>query len=85
MVPPLFLLVVNDVPSRRKDLMRRTLHFALAAAGVLVFAAPAAAQFRSAQQGSSRPISFAFGGGASVPIGDYKDALKAGQRIVVKR
>jgi len=60
------------------DLMRRTLHFALAAASVVVFAAPAAAQFRSSQQGSGRPISFAFGGGASLPIGDYKDALKAG-------
>jgi opacity protein-like surface antigen len=29
-------------------------------------------------QGSGRPISFAFGGGASVPIGSYKDALKTG-------
>lgn len=28
--------------------------------------------------GSTRPISVAFGGGASVPIGTYKDALKAG-------
>src|SRR5690348_5127375 len=58
--------------------MRRTLHFALAAASVVSLAAPAAAQFRSTQQGSGRPISFAFGGGASVPIGSYKDALKAG-------
>ena len=39
---------------------------------------PAAAQMRMNQQGSGRPISFAFGGGASVPIGTYKDALKAG-------
>jgi len=30
------------------------------------------------QQGSGRPISLAIGGGASVPIGTYKDALKAG-------
>lgn len=58
--------------------MRRTLHFALASASVVMLAAPAAAQFRSTQQGSGRPVSFAFGGGASVPIGDYKDALKAG-------
>jgi len=39
---------------------------------------PAAAQARMNQQGSGRPVSFAFGGGASVPIGTYKDALKAG-------
>jgi opacity protein-like surface antigen len=39
---------------------------------------PAAAQVRMTQQGSGRPISFAFGGGASVPVGSYKDALKAG-------
>ena len=58
--------------------MRRTLHLSLAAASVVVSAAPAAAQFRSTQQGSGRPISFAFGGGASVPIGDYKEALKTG-------
>lgn len=38
----------------------------------------AAAQMRMNQQGSGRPISFAFGGGASVPVGTYKDALKAG-------
>ena len=57
--------------------MRRTMHFTLAATSVVVLAAPAAAQFRSTQ-GSRRPVSFAFGGGASVPIGDYKDALKAG-------
>ena len=30
------------------------------------------------QQGFGRPISIAVGGGASVPIGGYKDALKAG-------
>jgi opacity protein-like surface antigen len=40
--------------------------------------APATAQVRMNQQGSGRPISIAFGGGASVPIGNYKDALKAG-------
>jgi opacity protein-like surface antigen len=39
---------------------------------------PAAAQVRMTEQGSGRPISFAFGGGASVPVGSYKDALKAG-------
>jgi opacity protein-like surface antigen len=43
-----------------------------------VTASPAAAQVRMNQQGSGRPISVAFGGGASVPIGTYKDALKAG-------
>jgi len=41
-------------------------------------ASPAGAQMRMGSQGSGRPISFAFGGGASVPIGTYKDALKAG-------
>ena len=45
----------------------------------VVASSTAAAQFRTNQPGgSSRPISFAFGGGASVPIGSYKDALKAG-------
>ena len=39
---------------------------------------PAAAQMRMGQQGSGRPISIAIGGGASVPVGTYKDALKAG-------
>jgi len=39
---------------------------------------PAGAQVLMTQQGSSRPVSFAFGGGASVPVGSYKDALKAG-------
>jgi len=39
----------------------------------------AAAQVRMSQGGgSARPISIAIGGGASVPIGSYKDALKAG-------
>lgn len=41
-------------------------------------ASPAAAQFRMNQRGSTRPVSVAFGGGASVPIGSYNDALKAG-------
>ena len=36
------------------------------------------AQMRMGSQGSGRPISFAFGGGASVPVGSYKDALKTG-------
>jgi opacity protein-like surface antigen len=39
---------------------------------------PAGAQVRMTEQGSGRPVSFAFGGGASVPVGSYKDALKAG-------
>src|SRR3954465_5158638 len=30
------------------------------------------------REGSGRPISFGFGGGASVPVGSYKDALKTG-------
>lgn len=39
----------------------------------------AAAQVRMSQAGgSARPISFAIGGGATVPIGSYKDVLKAG-------
>lgn len=39
----------------------------------------AAAQVRmNSAGGSTRPISIAIGGGASVPIGSYKDALKAG-------
>lgn len=45
----------------------------------LASSSTATAQFRTARQGgSSRPVSFAFGGGASVPIGSYTDALKAG-------
>jgi opacity protein-like surface antigen len=57
--------------------MRSTM---LTVLSVLAVAAtsPAAAQARMNQQGSGRPVSFAFGGGASVPIGTYKDALKAG-------
>lgn len=58
--------------------MRRA---AAAVTGFLLVAASseATAQFRTNQPGgSTRPISFAFGGGASVPIGSYKDALKAG-------
>lgn len=45
---------------------------------VAVTATSADAQFRTTQQGSRRPISIAFGGGASVPVGNYKDVLKAG-------
>jgi opacity protein-like surface antigen len=56
--------------------MRR---IAVAAAMVLVTGSTASGQFRVNQAGgSTRPISFAIGGGASVPIGSYKDALKAG-------
>jgi len=57
--------------------MRTTMLVALSAFAVTA-TSPAAAQMRMNQQGSGRPISFAFGGGASVPIGTYKDALKAG-------
>jgi len=57
--------------------MRRMTLFALAAFAGMA-SSPAGAQVRMNQQGSGRPISFAFGGGASVPVGSYKDALKAG-------
>ena len=57
--------------------MRSTMFVALTAVAVTA-TSPAAAQMRMNQQGSGRPISFAFGGGASVPVGTYKDALKAG-------
>ena len=45
---------------------------------VATTATSADAQFRTNQQGSRRPVSVAFGGGASVPVGNYKDVLKAG-------
>ena len=46
---------------------------------VLASGSSATAQVRmNSQGGSTRPISFAFGGGASVPVGSYKGALKAG-------
>jgi len=57
--------------------MRRTRLIA-AAAFTAIATSSASAQMRMNQQGSGRPISFAFGGGASVPVGNYKDALKAG-------
>lgn len=57
--------------------MRRSI-FAALAGFAIVMPTPSAAQFRVNQQGSGRPISLAIGGGASVPIGSYKDALKAG-------
>jgi opacity protein-like surface antigen len=57
--------------------MRWTSLLALVACATAA-ASPAAAQMRMTGQGSTRPISLAFGGGASVPIGTYKDALKAG-------
>ena len=57
--------------------MRSMTLFALTAFAATA-SSPAVAQVRMTQQGSSRPISFAFGGGASVPVGTYKDALKAG-------
>jgi opacity protein-like surface antigen len=57
--------------------MRSMTFFALAAFAGMA-SSPAAAQMSMTQQGSGRPISFAFGGGASVPVGSYKDALKAG-------
>ncbi len=56
--------------------MRGMTFFAVAA--VSAMASPAVAQVRMTEQGSGRPISFAFGGGASVPVGSYKDALKTG-------
>jgi opacity protein-like surface antigen len=55
--------------------MRCTTLLAIVACAT-VASSPAAAQVR--MTGSTRPISIAFGGGASVPIGTYKDALKAG-------
>jgi opacity protein-like surface antigen len=57
--------------------MRSTTLISLAALAV-TSTTPAAAQMRMTQQGSGRPVSIAFGGGASVPVGSYKDALKAG-------
>ena len=56
--------------------MRNTMIVALSL--VAMTATSADAQFRTNQQGSRRPVSFAFGGGASVPVGNYKDVLKAG-------
>jgi len=56
--------------------MRKTMFVAVAASTLA--GSPAVAQMRMNQQGSGRPISVAFGGGASVPIGSYRDALKAG-------
>jgi opacity protein-like surface antigen len=56
--------------------MRSTMIVALSL--VAITATSADAQFRTNQQGSRRPVSVAFGGGASVPIGNYKDVLKAG-------
>jgi len=57
--------------------MRSMTLFALTGFAAMA-SSPAAAQVRMNQEGSGRPISFAFGGGASVPVGTYKDALKAG-------
>lgn len=57
--------------------MRITMVVALSSLAVTATSS-AAAQVRMNQQGSARPVSIAFGGGASVPIGTYKDALKAG-------
>jgi opacity protein-like surface antigen len=57
--------------------MRGMTIFAITAFAAMA-SSPAAAQVRMTEQGSGRPISFAFGGGASVPVGSYKDALKAG-------
>lgn len=56
--------------------MRSTMIVALSL--VATTATSADAQFRTNQQGSRRPVSVAFGGGASVPVGNYKDVLKAG-------
>ena len=57
--------------------MRGMTFFAITAFAMTA-SSPVAAQVRMTQQGSGRPISFAFGGGASVPVGSYKDALKTG-------
>ena len=57
--------------------MRGMTFFAVAAVAAMA-SSPAVAQVRMTEQGSGRPISFAFGGGASVPVGSYKDALKTG-------
>jgi opacity protein-like surface antigen len=58
--------------------MRRTAILSVALL-VAVAGSTAAAQVRmNPSGGSTRPISIAIGGGASVPIGSYKDALKAG-------
>jgi opacity protein-like surface antigen len=57
--------------------MRGMTLFAITAFAAMA-SSPAVAQMRMTEQGSGRPISFAFGGGASVPVGSYKDALKAG-------
>ena len=56
--------------------MRSTMIVALSL--VAMTATSADGQFRTNQQGSRRPVSVAFGGGASVPVGNYKDVLKAG-------
>jgi opacity protein-like surface antigen len=50
----------------------------LTALGIASTSAGAQMRMDRHHQGSRRPISIAFGGGASVPIGTYKDALKAG-------
>src|SRR5688500_12180626 len=56
--------------------MRSTMIVALSL--VAMTATSADGQFRTNQQGARRPVSVAFGGGASVPVGNYKDVLKAG-------
>jgi opacity protein-like surface antigen len=51
----------------------------MSALGGALVASPASAQIRfPVGSGSSRPISIAFGGGVSVPTGDYKQAFKNG-------
>ena len=59
--------------------MTRSSMLFVATISAATIATPSAhAQMRMGSQGSGRPISFAFGGGASVPVGSYKDALKTG-------
>lgn len=58
--------------------MKRSIVVFVLASAMAITAPTADAQMRMGQQGSRRPVSFAFGGGASVPVGSYKDALKAG-------
>ena len=59
--------------------MRRAMRAAVGLAALLAAHTSAGAQFIApGASGSSRPIHFAFGGGVSVPTGDWKDALKSG-------
>jgi opacity protein-like surface antigen len=67
---------MNERSARRAA--RGWLSGMLAIAGLAVVSSPTLAQVRMTQNGSTRPISIAVGGGISVPTGDYRDALKNG-------